>query len=45
MEAIVGAVARRKPADVKNTEIAENVSIRRKRALRGGGDGEPISKC
>lgn len=41
MEAIAGAVARRKPAEVNKTEKAEKVSIRRKRFLRRGGDDEP----
>ena len=33
-EAIAGAVASRKPADVKKTEKAEIVTIRRRRARR-----------
>ena len=34
IEAIAGAVAMRKPADVKNIEKADIVNIRRKRARR-----------
>lgn len=32
---MAGAVARRKPADVKSIEKADTVTIRRKRARRG----------
>lgn len=41
-EAIAGAVAMRKPAEVKKMEKAEMVSIRRRRARRrlGMGDAE-----
>lgn len=35
IEAMAGAVARRKPADVKNIENADIVTIRRKRARPG----------
>lgn len=34
IDAMAGAVARRKPADVKKIEKAENVKIRRRRARR-----------
>lgn len=41
-EAIAGAVARRKPAEVNSIDQAEIVNIRRKRAWRSEGDGEAI---
>ena len=44
IEAIAGAVAMKKPVEVKNMEKAEKVSIRRKRARRRGGD-EARSEC
>ena len=42
IEAIAGAVAIRKPAEVKNMEKAEIVSMRRKRARRRGGNEEAV---
>lgn len=45
IEAIAGAVAIRKPAEVKNIEKAEIVSMRRKRARRRGGDEEATWTC
>lgn len=40
MDAMAGAVAIRKPAEVKKMEKAPILSIRRKRARRRGGEGE-----
>ena len=42
IEAMAGAVARRKPADVKNIERADIVRIRRKRARRRLDEGDAV---
>lgn len=43
MDAMAGAVAIRKPAEVKKMEKAPILSIRRKRARRRAGEGEADS--
>ena len=43
IEAIAGAVAMRKPAEVKKMDKAEMVSMRRKRARRRGAEEEAKS--
>ena len=45
MDAMAGAVARTKPADVNKIEKAEMVMIRRKRAPRRLDEGDAAHRC